>query len=77
MSRKPGFMDPNPQKSSSPDSRPPPRAPRWVKAFGGIRRRVVVLVVFLLLTGSDHGPGRHLDGGEGRPSGIEHTVPHP
>ncbi len=34
-------------------------APLWVKVFGFIALVVVVLVAILLLTGGDHGPGRH------------------
>ena len=55
----------------------PPGTPRWVKAFGVIAVVVLVLFVILLLTGSDHGPGRHLDGGEGPPPGVEHSTSHP
>lgn len=38
--------------------------PRWVKVFGVISLVVVLLFVIRLLTGGDHGPGRHA-----RPSG--------
>jgi hypothetical protein len=34
--------------------------PRWVKVFGIIAIVLVLLFVILLLTGRDHGPGRHL-----------------
>jgi hypothetical protein len=37
--------------------------PRWVKVFGIIAVALVVLVIFMLLTG--HGPGRHASGGLG------------
>jgi hypothetical protein len=44
-------------------NRPPyPGTPRWVKVFGIIAIVVVLLVVFMLLTG--HGPGRHMPSGE-------------
>jgi hypothetical protein len=55
----------------------PPGAPRWVKVFGIVAAVVVLLFLILLLTGGDHGPGRHLKGGQERPPGVEHTVPHP
>jgi hypothetical protein len=60
--------------------RPPyPGTPRWVKVFGIIAIVVVLLVVFMLLTG--HGPGRHTPsghaGGEGPPTNVmeEHAPP--
>jgi hypothetical protein len=44
-------------------NRPPyPGTPRWVKVFGIIAIVVVLLVVFMLLTG--HGPGRHTPPGD-------------
>jgi hypothetical protein len=52
-----------------------PSAPRWVKIFGLIAAVVVAVFLVLLLTGDDHGPGRHVDGGKERP--VEHSVPHP
>ena len=61
-------------------NRPPnPGTPRWVKVFGIIAIVVVLLVVFMLLTG--HGPGRHTlsgdAGGQAPPSGVieEHALP--
>ena len=42
--------------------------PRWVKAFGVIAVVVVLLIAILLLTGGNHGPGRHTGSGDaGRP----------
>lgn len=55
----------------------PPRAPRWVKVSGVIAAVAVLLLVILLLTGGNHGPGRHLDGGERRSPATEHSGPHP
>ncbi len=55
----------------------PPGMPRWVKVFAIIAAVVVVLFLAVLLTGSDHSPGRHLDGGDGPPRRVEHSVPHP
>lgn len=37
----------------------PPTAPRWVKVVGIIAIIAVVLVAAMLLTGGEHGPGRH------------------
>lgn len=38
-----------------------PRMPRWVKAFGLILGVGLLLVVaMMLLSGGQHGPGRHL-----------------
>lgn len=49
--------------------------PRWVKVFGALALVAVVLVVILLLSGGDHGPGRHSDAGgaasQTRPSHTE------
>lgn len=41
--------------------------PRWVKVIGIVVAVVVVLVVLAQVTGiaGDHGPGRHLPGGQG------------
>jgi hypothetical protein len=47
---------------SSPErdaSGPTAGTPRWVKVSGIIALAVVVLLIILLLTGSNHGPGRH------------------
>ena len=38
--------------------RPPP-APRWVKVAAAVAAAVLVLLVVRLVTGSEHGPGRH------------------
>ena len=59
------------------DRTSPPRAPRWVKVFAIVAAVVVAVLLLLLLTGGDHGPGRHVDGGDERSPGIEHRVPHP
>lgn len=34
--------------------------PRWVKGFGIVVLIVIVLAAIVLLTGGEHGPGRHL-----------------
>ena len=54
-----------------------PRAPRWVKVFGAVATVVILVFLILLLTGNDHSPGRHLDGGQGRPAGAGHGGRHP
>ena len=61
-------------------NRPPyPGTPRWIKVFGIIAIVVVLLVVFMLLTG--HGPGRHTlsDDAGGRVAAFslmeEHALP--
>jgi hypothetical protein len=33
--------------------------PRWVKVFAAIAVLLVLVVVVMLLVGSDHGPGMH------------------
>jgi hypothetical protein len=42
-----------------PDYESPPQMPRWVKVFGIVLILVIVLVAIMLLTGGNHGPGRH------------------
>jgi hypothetical protein len=49
----------------SPEDRPP-NTPRWVKVSG-----IIVIILFLLLVilkltgiGGNHGPGRHIHGGD-------------
>ena len=63
--------------ASNDDRGSAPGAPRWVKVFGIIAAVVVLVFLVLLLTGKDHGPGRHLGGGNERPAGAEHSVQHP
>jgi len=43
-----------------------PGTPRWVKVFGAIAVVLVLLVGILLLSGGNHGPGRHTGSGDGR-----------
>lgn len=45
-------------------SPPRPATPRWVKVAGGVLAALVVLVLVLLLSGGEHGPGRHTGGGD-------------
>lgn len=37
-----------------------PKTPRWVKISGAIALALVLLVLGLVLSGGDHGPGRHM-----------------
>ena len=66
-----------PAEAAGADPASPPGAPRWAKVFGIIAAVVLVLFLVLLLTGSDHGPGRHLDGGDDPAPAVDHRVPHP
>ena len=51
---------------SAPEPRPP-GAPRWVKLFGIVAVAIVAIVVIVaLFGGGEHGPGRHLPGGDDR-----------
>ena len=53
------------------DSEDDPRVPRWVKLFGLAAILLLALViVVMLLTGGQHGPGRHLSS-----LGIATTAP--
>ena len=36
------------------------RTPRWVKIFGIIALALVLLIGVMLLSGGEHGPGRHM-----------------
>lgn len=42
-----------------------PRRPRWVLVAGIIAIVLTLMVVVLLLTGGEHGPGRHIGSGDG------------
>ena len=48
---------------TEPDRNAPPATPRWVKVVGAIAILLVVIVVIALLTGGEHGPGRHVTSG--------------
>ena len=57
----------------SPPETGPPGAPRWVKVFAIVAVAVVVLILAVaLLSGGEHGPGRHLPGGD---TSRNHTPP--
>ncbi|OLO27023.1 hypothetical protein BTR23_21035 [Alkalihalophilus pseudofirmus] len=54
-------------KTTQDDSREerPHSTPRWVKVFGIIAIVLVLLVVIIMvISGGEHGPGRHLSEGE-------------
>ncbi len=70
------MVDPHPHSAADnatrigPDRESPPRTPRWVKVFGIIALVLALLFVVSLLTGGNHGPGRHLP-----PSSVtQHSV---
>jgi hypothetical protein len=56
-------VPPSADSNVDPDDAPDRGTPRWVKVFGALALVAVVLVVILLLSGGDHGPGRHSDAG--------------
>lgn len=64
-------------EATGADHPSPPGAPRWAKVFGIIAAIVLAVFLVLLLTGNNHGPGRHVDGGEDPAPAVDHRVPHP
>jgi hypothetical protein len=62
----------DPPRSHDPK---PPSTPRWVKVSGIIAAVVVVAIVVLALAGGEHGPGRHIPGGDngGHTPPLEHS----
>lgn len=49
---------------SPADGRPtPPPRPTWVKSLMLVAALIVVVLLILKLSGSDHGPGRHATAG--------------
>jgi hypothetical protein len=65
------------QIPTEPDRGSTTSTPRWVKAFGIIGLALILLfVIAMLLSGGNHGPGRHIP--SGNPGGhilpIEHGV---
>ena len=61
---------------AEPDSEEPaPGTPRWVKTSAIVALAVVaVFVIVMLVSGGEHGPGRH-SGGEAPPSSAAPHVP--
>jgi hypothetical protein len=49
--------------------------PRWVKLSGIIGGVLVLLVVIMILVGGDHGPWRHMPGGDAPPSSLTGRTP--
>jgi hypothetical protein len=49
-----------PQIHDSLNRRSTYSTPRWVKVFGIIALVLVLLIGIMLLSGGEHGPGRHL-----------------
>lgn len=49
--------------------------PGWVKIFGIILIVLVLLVGIMLITGGDHGPGRHLPSGNHNNNATEEHIP--
>ena len=60
-------------QTGSPDSSlaEPPRMPTWVKASLVAAAVITLALLVALLTGGEHGPGRHL----GSPDSVEPTAP--
>ena len=53
-------MSQNHDGSGRGSSNTPPGTPRWVKFLGVIAIALVLLMGIVMLTGGEHGPGRHL-----------------
>ena len=52
---------------------PPPR-PAWVKTLLIVLVGVIAVVVVMALSGGEHGPGRHLPGGDnGGHTPVQHS----
>jgi hypothetical protein len=59
-----------PERDARADRGPTAGTPRWVKVSGIIALAVVLLLIIVLLTGGNHGPGRHASSrGVGGPLG--------
>lgn len=59
------MADPLPHPSSNGDPGGAPPTPRWVKLFVIIALVLILMVIFMILTGigGEHGPGRHMPAG--------------
>jgi hypothetical protein len=61
-----------------PDRGSPPRMPRWVKWSAIVIGVLFLLLLFVLpLFGVQHGPGRHLPGGDAVPVSVAPGAPNP
>jgi hypothetical protein len=49
----------SPEREDGANRGPTAGPPRWVKASGIITLALIMLLLILLLTGGNHGPGRH------------------
>jgi hypothetical protein len=66
MADPPRARDPGEAADLAADRESAPGMPRWVKVSGIIVAvLVLLLVIVLLISGSEHGPRRHLSGGAG------------
>jgi hypothetical protein len=69
--------DPRVDPASTGTPGPPPARPRWVKTFAIVAGIVIVIViVVMIISGGEHGPGRHLPGGddrEGHAPPVQHS----
>jgi hypothetical protein len=60
-------------RMAEPPPHPQAGMPRWVKVSGIIAIVLALTVVIVVLvSGGEHGPGRHLPGGE---TPVDHTPP--
>jgi hypothetical protein len=60
------MADPQPPTGSAA----PPKMPLWVKVFGIVLIVLALMIGIMIISGGEHGPGRHI------PSG-EHSTEHP
>jgi hypothetical protein len=67
----------SPEREDRADRGPTAGPPRWVKVSGIIALALIVLVLIVLLTGGNHGPGRHQSSrGHGGPLPSVATATH-
>jgi hypothetical protein len=60
-----------------PSNQTPPPRPTWVKVSLIVAVVVIGVVVVMAIAGGDHGPGRHLPGGDnqgGHTPPVEHRT---
>ncbi|MBI2076801.1 MAG: hypothetical protein HYT80_00310 [Euryarchaeota archaeon] len=53
-----------------PEHETAPKMPVWVKVFIAIGAALAVVAVAAVLVGGEHGPGRHLGGGDAAPADL-------
>jgi hypothetical protein len=70
MTTPPGEPDASKQDPVESHGESPPGVPRWVKVVALVAGILVLVFVFLLLTGigGQHGPGRHISAGTVTPA---------